>query len=451
MRDTLFMFRFQFYFIFRLFLISIILYLPNPALAQPNFSPTKTYNDSSANNQDDMAIWIHPTDRSMSLIIGSDKGNGNLYVYDLSGTTLQTITDTGGQPGNIDVRYNFPLSGQLVDIVGFNDRSSGIVRIFKVDPSGRTLIRVDNGSISSSPAVPNYGFGLYYNKASQKYYAFASKDNGGPVVQIELNDAGGGKIDGSVVKSWTGWSQTEGIVADDDHGFVFFAVEAKPIYKLNCQTGPCDPNSALSIDGGQLNADVEGITLYRTSDNSGYLLASSQGASEFEIYDRLPPHSHRGMFKVSGTSSTDGIDVTSVNLGSIFPQGVFLAHSGGASFVAVPWQSIANNFNLTIDTSWNPRSGVISPTSIPSVTPINSPTPLPSVTPNNTLMPTFPPITATLMPPADCQPNNLATLVCFEIWRREFTGVQNTQTADFNSDSRVDLVDFEIWRRAFAK
>ena len=82
-----------------------------------------------------MAIWIHPTDKSKSAVIGSDKSNGKVYVYDLSGSTVQTVTDTGGQPGNIDIRYNFPLSGQPVDIVAFNDRSGDIIRIFKIDPN----------------------------------------------------------------------------------------------------------------------------------------------------------------------------------------------------------------------------------------------------------------------------------------------------------------------------
>src|SRR3989338_2245723 len=154
------------FFIFILLLLPL-LFSPSPSLAQSPFSPTKTYKDSTANNQDDMAIWIHPADRSKSTVIGSDKGNGNLYVYDLSGTTIQTVNDTGGQPGNIDVRYNFSLSGQPVDIVAFKDRSNGIIRIFKINPTDRTLIRVDNGPLSPSPAVPNYGFGLYYNKTSQ--------------------------------------------------------------------------------------------------------------------------------------------------------------------------------------------------------------------------------------------------------------------------------------------
>lgn len=39
---------------------------------------------------DDPAIWIHPTDPSKSLIVGTDKEvGGGLYVYDLSGKIVK--------------------------------------------------------------------------------------------------------------------------------------------------------------------------------------------------------------------------------------------------------------------------------------------------------------------------------------------------------------------------
>lgn len=45
--------------------------------------------DDAAN---DPAIWLHPTDFTLSTIIGTDKQN-SLYVYDLTGTELQFITE----------------------------------------------------------------------------------------------------------------------------------------------------------------------------------------------------------------------------------------------------------------------------------------------------------------------------------------------------------------------
>src|SRR5439155_1896470 len=58
-----------------------------------------------------MCIWLHPSDASLRLIIGSDNKANKLFVYDLEGKTIQTIP--AEQPGNIDVRYRFPLRSML--------------------------------------------------------------------------------------------------------------------------------------------------------------------------------------------------------------------------------------------------------------------------------------------------------------------------------------------------
>ena len=120
--------------------------------------------------------------------------------------------------------------------------------------------------------------------------------------------------------------------------------------------------------GGHLTADVEGLALYYAGDGTGYLLASSQGSSEFVIYERAGNNDHVGTFTIvaSGTidavSTTDGIDVSNVAMGSAFPMGIFVAQdddngSSNQNFKLVPWEEIAQAFPvpLTIDTSWNPR------------------------------------------------------------------------------------------------
>ena len=160
---------------------------------------------------------------------------------------------------------------------------------------------------------------------------------------------------------------------------------------------------------------------------------SSQGASEFEIYDRLPPHNHKGVFKISGASSTDGIDVTSVALGSIFPQGVFLVHNGGTSILAAPWQSVATSFNLTVDTSWNPR-GDGNPQPSPTSTPATSPTPTGGGK------------------PGDANGDGAVDGVDYVIWLNHY----NKQTTgadkgDFDGNGIVDGPDYVIWLNHYNK
>jgi PKD repeat protein len=119
---------------------------------------------------------------------------------------------------------------------------------------------------------------------------------------------------------------------------------------------------------GHVTADVEGLSIYYTNDNRGYLLAYGQGASEYVIYDRLAGNEYIAIFAVmagngiDAVSSTYGIDVTNAALGLDFPQGVFIAHdgsdeAGSSNYKLVPWNDISAGAEpeLTIDTSWDPR------------------------------------------------------------------------------------------------
>jgi hypothetical protein len=54
----------------------------------------KTYSDGTDSDQDDMCIWVHPNKPELSAVIGSDKGNGKIYVYDLSGKVVHSYQAT---------------------------------------------------------------------------------------------------------------------------------------------------------------------------------------------------------------------------------------------------------------------------------------------------------------------------------------------------------------------
>ena len=158
-------------------------------------------------------------------------------------------------------------------------------------------------------------------------------------------------------------------MADDVFGNFYVAEEDVGIWKYGAEPGDGDTRTAVdAIANGRLTADVEGLSIYYTSDNQGYLLASSQGASEFVIYDRLGDNPYITTFNtadgygIDPVSETDGIDVTNANLGPFFPEGVFIAHDNDndllySNFKLIPWQDIAgaDNPGLQIDTSWNPR------------------------------------------------------------------------------------------------
>src|SRR5688572_18347315 len=77
--------------------------------ASKETTPVLSTNDAA----DDTAIWIHPTDPTLSTIIGTDKP-GHLEVYDLNGQVLQRIAF---KSNNVDLRYNFPFNGERITLV----------------------------------------------------------------------------------------------------------------------------------------------------------------------------------------------------------------------------------------------------------------------------------------------------------------------------------------------
>lgn len=317
--------------------------------------PVLTLNAPGIVDQDDMCIWVNRNNKSQSTIITSDKAANKLFVYDLDGNVLQTI-DVPGMPGNIDIRYNFLLSGVPTDIVGYNDRTNGTIVFYKVDHSTREISFISSFS-DGGMTGDNYGFCLYHSINIQKYYAIASS-NSTQMKQWELVDNGDGTIGGTLRRTWDNGSSdiTEGLVSDDELGFLYASNEGEGIYKYNAD--PDDPNPAgdLIAPTGEngLTPDVEGITIYYASEGNGYLLASSQGSNDFKVYDRQAPNNYVKTVEVTGVGSTDGIDVANVSLGFAFPLGLFLVHDGTGSPYAIRgcrWEDL----ELTIDTTyWDP-------------------------------------------------------------------------------------------------
>jgi hypothetical protein len=139
-------------------------------------------------------------------------------------------------------------------------------------------------------------------------------------------------------------------------GWLYFAEEHSGIWKYEAE-----PDAGLSREkvdktgtGGHLRADVEGLAIYYGSGGEGYLLASSQGNDMFAVYQRQGCNDYLGSFQVAandelgidGCQKTDGIDVTSIPLGTAYPGGLFAAHdsrnTGGttSNYKLVPWESI---------------------------------------------------------------------------------------------------------------
>ena len=336
--------------------ILCILFFYTTSSFSQSVSPNLTLKDSKAQDQDDMCMWIHPDDASLSTIIASDKSANILFVYDLQGETVQLFS-VSGKPGNIDIRYGFPLGGEKIDIVVFNDRLNFKIVILKVDPATRKLEKVDDGAINTSES---YGMCLFQSPVSDKFYAFMTSKPG-HIEQYELM-SNGNKISGKQVRKWEFDSQTEGCVCDDETGQAYFGEEGEGIWKLGGEPNDATPGELIAKigDDSGLAGDVEGVTIYYADNGEGYIIASGQGENKYTLLERKAPHKGAGEFKLSGVGKTDGIDVINVPLGSKYPQGVFAFHNGNKEPYPVGlarWDDIAQSVEgLNVDTGyWHPR------------------------------------------------------------------------------------------------
>ncbi|MDZ8088871.1 MAG: phytase [Nostoc sp. DedQUE12b] len=359
---------------------------------------------------DDPAIYVNATNSADSLVLTSVK-NAGLRVYDLSGNLLQTVNPSGIRYNNIDLQYGFKLGNQSVDIAVASDRNNDKLAIFKINPNtpGQYLEDITDSSIGtlfqaapfaepySASTRSSYGLTLYRSPVTNDYYVFTSRRETGDIAQFKLIDKGNGKIGAERVREFTIPTiegrdpQTEGMVVDQETGFLYIGQENVGIWKF--QAEPNGGTTGKLIDkvrdlgGTYLTDDVEGLTIYYGKNGTGYLLASSQGDNTFVAYTREGNNEYVGNFAVGNNGpidsvqESDGADVINVSLGPNFPFGLFVTQDGSnepakivsdegeeenisSNFKLVPWENIANAFpnTLNIDTtSYDPRNPVAQP------------------------------------------------------------------------------------------
>jgi 3-phytase len=327
---------------------------------------------SAGDQCDDSAIWIHPSDPAQSVIIGDDK-SGGMVLWNLAGEEIQFL-DAGVNMNNVDLRYDFPLTGTFstgqaharVALVGVTNESAGGLTLYKVNPYSSPPGKLEhaNGTLSAStlpldkPLV--YGGCMYHSRASGAYSFFANwKD--GTVKQMELT--GGSSVSGKVVRTFDVGGQVEGCVADDVHQTFYIGEEDVGIWRYGAEPTAGDSRTQVDRVGSPtgLKADVEGLTLYYRSDGGGYLIASGQSNGpdvRNVVYERTGSNPWVGTFRVREADETDGMDVTNFPLGPAFPNGVLVTHDAvpiPSRHRLTPFERIASALKLTTDPTWDPR------------------------------------------------------------------------------------------------
>ena len=360
---------------------------------------TTPMNPSGGDPADDVAVWLHPTDRTKSIIFGTNKnhdGAGGLYAFNVDGSRANTAGSwdasnwfsQGDWVNEVDIAYNYhPTPTKTWDIIASANRLGDRVDFYRVDTDTNgdfsALTFVGNINTGALGGDQPYGTAMFYSRDSDKYYVVVSSKNG-MVAQYELLYATGG---GWIYATDPVWSaqigggdrpEIEGITADHEREVVYISAETDAIYRYQTVNGIIQNAGRVTVDttAGNIRTDIEGLAIYYASDGTGYLIASDQSRDQFIVYDRgwsgTDPNDYIMTFKVGPnvsagidvTTQSDGIDVVNVNLGGDFTQGMFIVHDAQgntpSNYKFVPWEDVAvadeTVPNLTIDTSWDPRS-----------------------------------------------------------------------------------------------
>ncbi len=374
---------------------------------------------------DDPAIWVHPRRSDESIVVGTLK-NGGLAVFDLAGDTIQRIdyADEDARQNNVDLLYDVKLGGLTRDLAVVTDRGLDHLRVFAIERAGSAAqdplheVTVPDPPVvfEGDDDVSAYGIAAWKDKSGRAYVVISQRHQT-MLVLLRLVAGPGGtvgfeRIDRLELPSefrirhGVTWSpcaeedgelpQVEGMVVDARRSELYAAQEDVGIWKISVKNAEFDhaklvdrvrefgqtysrtfdpdeeefvceiDESSPSAGSAYLAADAEGLTIYRLRGGKGYLLASSQGSSEFIVYD-LVSHKQLGLFAI-GDGVTDAVDesdgamVVGLPLGS-FTKGLLVTHDGddqpnegATNFKFTRWEDVAGPLGLKIDTeSGDPR------------------------------------------------------------------------------------------------
>ena len=305
---------------------------------------------------DDPAIWIHPTDPTKSLIVGTDKEvGGGLYVYDLQGKIVNKVTGME-RPNNVDIAYGLEINGEKVDIAVTTERKSHKIRIFSLPD----LKSIDNGGISvfdgeeGEGMRDGMGLALYTKKDSlgtSSIYAIVGRKTGPSgtyLWQYKLSGTADGAVTGEVVRkfgTYSGKKEIEAIAVDNELGYVYYSDEQAGVRKYYADPVLNDNTELAFFAQQDAKSDHEGIAIYKTGDSTGYILLSNQQNNSFLVYARDGgngnPHAHEKLADVPVSAiECDGADAINLNLGGQFPNGMLVAMSNGKVFHYYDWNLI---------------------------------------------------------------------------------------------------------------
>ncbi|TDQ11006.1 phytase [Pedobacter metabolipauper] len=298
---------------------------------------------------DDPAIWVNPADPAQSLVIGTDKDeNGGLYVFDLKGKAITSKIVRGlKRPNNVDIVYGLMLNGKPVDVAVTTERMTHKIRIFSLPD----MKPVDNGGLPvfEGETLEGHrdlmGISLYTSPAKEIYAIVGRKTgplDGSYLWQYLLTDDGKGNVKATLKRKfgkYSGKKEIEAIAVDNEMGYVYYSDEQFGVRKYYAD--PSKGNEELAVFAKEgFKEDHEGISIYKTTDSTGYVLVSDQAANQFKVFKREGSNAFVKSIPMS-TNNSDGSDVVSVPLNADFKHGLFVAMSDNKTFQFYRWEDLA--------------------------------------------------------------------------------------------------------------
>ncbi len=313
-------------------------------------------------DSDDPAIWINPDNPDESLILGTDKSSsGSLYVFNPEGKSIPEKKVTGlSTPNNVDVEYGLFLNGELIDIAVVTERGAGRLRVFQLPD----MTPVDGGGILVFEGESDrscMGIALYKRPSDGAVFAVISRKSGPSgsyLWQYLLSDDGTGKVKGDHVRSFgifSNYGEIEAVAVDDEAGYIYYSDEGSGIRKYYADPDHPEADIQLAWFGmSDFRSDREGISIYDTTGENGYIIVSDQKANRMNIYRREgePGDSHNHLLLKQiyiQAEDSDGNEVTNVFLSPLYPGGLFVAMSDNRRFYFYAWKQLAEAEGMQLD------------------------------------------------------------------------------------------------------
>jgi 3-phytase len=304
---------------------------------------------SQGDAADDPAIWVDAKRPARSLILGTDKKRG-LAVYDLQGRERQFLAV--GRINNVDLRQGLRYGGRSLDLAVATQRDEAGLVLFGIAADGRVR------ELARLPTGLDDVYGVCAARNTEGGLDVFPNDKDGRIRQLRLR-LQGGQWRAEAVREIRLASQPEGCVVDEAAQALFVGEEKRGVWRVALNDAQAAPVLAIPL-GPTLKPDVEGLALHASAAGR-FLLVSSQGSDSYAVFDAAPPYAARGAFRIGinaalaidGTSETDGLELTSADLGGPYREGLLVVQDGRKrlpqgpqNFKLLPWRDVAEALKL---------------------------------------------------------------------------------------------------------